>query len=484
MKTNRSRRQFLHNTLLGTASLGAFSTPYYSLPLAKAESDTGRLRLGAIGCGGQGRLDLSYFDPQLDIVALCDVDSSFGLAKTLACGFGRKDKGQTVAPAPYADYRRILDRDDIDVVLIATPDHWHTKIAVEALQAGKHVFCEKPLTLTLEENLLVRKAAEKYDRVFQVGTMQRCFRKEFTLAALIVRGGYLGEIRNVVVNIGGGPTSPPIPKASAPTSLDWNMWLGQAPYVDYIASADEGNTPWEPAAASYPAYSRNHYVFRWWYEYSGGKFTDWGAHHIDIALWAMDRQKPGTGPISVDGTDVEHPVPFKNGWPTVDDRFNTATRFNVYHHFADGLVMNVCDSAQDDCGILFEGTKGRIHVSRGHIVGKPIEEGIADAFTEADYLALNNGVPFSPLTNDKENQDRAFYEHKFNFIHCVQHGGKPISDVASHVQAAHLCHLSGIAARLGRKIEWDSVRERIVGDDEAASFFHRDQRKGFELPEI
>ncbi len=484
MKMNRSRREFLRRSLVGTAALGLTSTPYFALPKSRAESDTGRVRLAAIGCGGQGRLDLSYFDKLVDVVALCDVDSSFGLAKTLECGYGRKEGDRTIAPDTYSDYRRVLERDDIDAVLVATPDHWHTKIAIEALQAGKHVFCEKPLTLTLEENLLIRKAAEKYDRVFQVGTMQRCFKNEFMLAALIVRGGYLGEIKNVVVNIGGGDVSPTIPKGEVPSSLDWNMWLGQTPMVDYLASEEMGNTPWEPAAASFPAYSRCHYVFRWWYEYSGGKFTDWGAHHIDIALWALNRQTPGTGPVTIDGRDVEHPVPFKNGYPTVDNRFNTATRFNVYHKFADGLTMNVCDSAKDDCGVLFEGTKGRIHVSRGRVAGKLINEGIAEEFSEEDYIKLNNGIPFSPESDDRAGQDRAFYEHKYNFIHCIQHGGKPISDVASHVQSAHLCHLSGIAARLGRVIEWDSANERIVGDDEAASFFHRDQRKGFELPEV
>ena len=473
-----TRRDFLK-----AAGLAAM-TPYFALPTARAEADTGRVRLAAIGCGGQGRLDLSYFDMLTDVVALCDVDSSFGLAKTLACGYGRKEGDKVVEPDTYSDYRRVLDRDDIDAVLIATPDHWHTKIAVEALQAGKHVFCEKPLTLTLEENKLIRAAAHKYNRVFQVGTMQRCFRDEFVLAALIVRGGYLGKIENVVINVGGCPSSPAIPKAAVPASLDWNTWLGQAPYADYIASEEMGNTPWEPAAASFPAYSRSHYVFRWWYEYSGGKFTDWGAHHIDIALWALGRQNQDDGPVEIDGNDTEHPVPFKDGYPTVDNQFNTATRFNVYHKFADGLVMNVCDTAKDDCGVLFEGTKGRIHVSRGRVAGKLIKDGIADEFKEEDYLALNNGVPYSPETDKRTNQDRAFYEHKYNFIHCIQHGGKPISDVDSHVLTANMCHLSGIAARFGRVIKWDPAQETIVGDDQAAAFMHRDQRKGFELPTV
>ena len=473
-----TRRNFLK------AAAVAAATPYFALPKARAESDTGRLRMAAIGCGGQGRLDMSYFDKLVDLVALCDVDSKFGLANTLECGYGRKEGDKVIAPDTYADYRRVLDRDDIDAVLIATPDHWHTKIAIEAMQAGKHVFCEKPLTLTLEENRLIREAVHKYNRVFQVGTMQRCFHDEFMLAALVIRGGYLGEVKKVTVDIGGSPSSPAIPKAEVPASLDWNMWLGQTPYVDYISSDGNSNTPWEPAQAEFPAFSRCHYQFRWWYEYSGGKFTDWGAHHIDIALWALGRQNAGDGPVEIDGRDAEHPVPYKDGYPTVDDQFNTATRFNVYHKFADGLVFNVCDSSKDGNGILFEGTKGRIHVSRGRVVGKVIEDGIAEQFKEEDYIALNNGVPFSPESEARASQDRAFYEHKYNFIHCIQNGGKPISDVDSHVLTANMCHLSGIAARLGRVIKWDPVKETIVGDDQAASFIHREQRKEFALPEV
>ena len=473
-----SRRRFLKG------SAAALAVPYFFSSAAKADQGLDRLRLGVIGCGGQGRLDLEYFDKLLDVAVLCDVDSEYGLAQTLACGYGIHRGDQTTPPETCADYRRVLDRDDIDAVLIATPDHWHTKIAVEALQAGKHVFCEKPLTLTLEENLIIRKAAEKYNRVFQVGSMQRCFLNEFMLACLIVRGGHLGKIERVTVDIGGGPGSPEIPKAEIPASLDWNTWLGQAPMTDYLASDESGTCPWEPAKAARPELNRGHFHFRWWYEYSGGKFTDWGAHHIDIALWCMNRQTPGTGPISIDGTDSEHPVPFKDGWPTVNNRYNTASRFNIYHAFDDGTIMNVCSESPDGSGVLFEGTNGRMHVSRGRCKGKIIEEGIAQTFTEADYIALNNGLPLGENPENRQGQDRAFLVHKENFIYCIRNGGKPISDVASHVQAAHLCHLSGIAARLKRKIAWDSLNEKITGDDMAAGFFSRPQREGFEIPEV
>ncbi len=145
--------------------------------------------------------------------------------------------------------------------------------------------------------------------------------------------------------------------------------------------------------------------------------------------------------------------------------------------------MNVCSSSKDGNGILFEGTQGRIHVSRGRVKGKILEEGIAKEFKEEDYLALNNGTPFDNFAS-MHGQDRAYHEHKVNFLRCIRSGAKPISDVESHIMCANLCHLSGIAARLQRKIKWDSVKEVIVDDEQARSFMARKQRKGFEIPNV
>ena len=178
----------------------------------------------------------------------------------------------------YGDYRKVLDRNDIDVVSVVTPDHWHVKIAIEALQAGKHVFCQKPLTLTLEENQLIRNACKAYPKlVFFIGTQQRSDRDRFLRAINMVQKGLLGNIKRVTVGIDGAPTGGPFPVAEPPRELDWDMWLGQAPKVDYRQK-------------------RCHYEFRWWYEYSGGKFTDWGRHHVDIATWAIERRQRGHGP--------------------------------------------------------------------------------------------------------------------------------------------------------------------------------------------
>jgi predicted dehydrogenase len=365
-----------------------------------------------------------------------------------------------------------LERKDIDVVSIITVDHWHVKIAIEALQAGKHVFCQKPLTLTLEENQLIRNACKQYPKqIFAVGTQQRNNPMLFLRAVNMVKKGLLGDIKKITVGIDSGDVGGPFPKVTPPPELDWNMWLGQAPKVDYINE-------------------RCHYQFRWWYEYSGGKFTDWGAHHIDIATWAIGQDRQGMGPTEIDGTDAKHPVPFKDGYPTVDNCYNTAHDFAVKCKYPNDVMMIV--TSRGDNGILFEGTKGRIFVNRDHISGKPIKEKWdKDHYTFDDMAQLYKGKP--------PNVDRpAFYdnvykntlnmndwrESKVNFFRCIREGGLPISDVFSHVQTMNTCHLCVIAARLGRVIHWDPMAEKFVGDEQATTFFSRKPRAGFEIPRV
>ena len=413
-----------------------------------------------IACIGVGNMATSYDAPQHatfgDILAVCDVDSRHADRAKQHPNIG---KGKADV---YGDYRKVLDRKDVDVVSIVTVDHWHVKIAVEALQAGKHVFCQKPLTLTLEEGQLIRNACKKYnDRVFTVGTQQRSHIGRFLRAVNMVQKGLLGDIKKITVGINGGETGGPFPKAIPPNQLDWNFWLGQASKVDYIEN-------------------RCHFNFRWWYEYSGGKFTDWGAHHVDIATWAIGQDKEGMGPIEVDGTDAKHPVPFENGYPTIDNCYNTATDFAVKCKYANGIEMTV--TSRTDNGILFEGTKGRIFINRNKIVGKPIaEKWDQGKFGLDDVMRLYNGKGPAVKIARTSSID-SMPAHKANFYRCIREGGLPISDVFSHVQAMNTCHLCSIAVRLGQVIEWDPKTEKIVGNDQAASFFSRPQRRGYEIP--
>lgn len=434
-----SRRAFLK------ASAAAIPCVAWTKPAFANTMANDRPLVGCIGVGNHGRWDALGHAELGDVVAASDVDTAYlERIKTF-------EKVNRLGIDTYVDYRRILERSDIDVVSISTPDHWHVKMAIEALQAGKHVFCQKPLTLTVAQNQLIRQACERYDKqVLVVGTQQRADRDLFLRAINMVRKGLLGPIRKVTVGIDGGLVGGPFPVSAVPERLDWDRWLGPAEMVDYRIE-------------------RSHATFRWWYEYSGGKFTDWGAHHVDIATWALDKHLPGRGPVVIDGTEALHPIEFKDGYPVVDDRYNTSHDFLVSCFFDDGVQMDI--TSRKDNGILFEGERGRVFVNRGRIAGKPIEEEWdKDQWSEDDLLALYKGKPYEG--------------HKENFYRCIREGGTPVSDVVSHTQMLHTCHLAVIAARLGQEIRWDPASETIVGNDLAASLLKRPSRKGYETPTL
>ena len=439
-----SRRNFLKRSAQTTAAVA--SVPYWSWSeKTLAASSQDRMKIGCIGLGGMGTGDAHDHNRFGDIVAVCDVDANH---RERARNDEKIGKGKAES---VEDYRKVLDNKEIEVVSIVTPDHWHTKIAIEALQAGKHVFCQKPLTLTLAENLAIRAACKANPKlVFFIGTQQRSDRRLFMRAVNLVHQGLLGDIKKITCGINGSPTGGPFAKAAPPANLNWDMWLGQAPKVDYIQQ-------------------RCHNDFRWWYEYSGGKFTDWGAHHIDIALWATKMTEQGSGPVEVDGTDCKHPVEMKDGQTLADDRFNTSNDFNIVHTFANGMEIHVTRGG--DNGLLIEGSKGRIFVNRERITGKPIEEQWdKDVYGDEQLQALYKGKPHEG--------------HKANFYRCIREGGLPVSDVYSHLQTMNLCHLSAISGRLARKIRWNAATEKIEGDELAASMQARAQRAGFEIPKV
>lgn len=441
-----SRRTFVRKSLAAATVAGA--VPYFpwTQPAFANDAANDRPNIGLIGMGGLAtNVDGPQHAKLANILAVCDVDSTrAGEAND------NPDIGNGKADV-FTDYRKILERKDIDAVGITTPDHWHVKIAIEALQAGKHVFCQKPLTLTLEENQLIRKACDKYTNLtFAVGTQRRTESATFVRAVNMVQKGLLGDIKRIVVGINPSTVGGPFKKKEPPKELNWDMWLGQTPKVDYIPE-------------------RCLYNFRWWYEYSGGKFTDWGAHFIDTATWAIEHDQQGLGPIEIDGTDAHHPVPFANGYPTVADCYNTSDRFNVKCKFANGIEMLV--DSTSDAGVRFEGTKGRIFVNMDRITGKPIEENWdKDHYGPDDLNRFYKGKPFEG--------------HKENFYRCIREGGLTVSDVYSHVQTMNTCHLCAISARLGRVIRWDPKKEAILDNSEAAGFFARARRPEYDIPKI
>jgi len=390
-----------------------------------------------------------------DFAALVDVD-----ANVLGTNVGRTEERQGKKPDAYKDYREILDRNDIDAVMIATPDHWHTKIAIEAMHAGKDVYCEKPLTLTIDEGKLIEQAVEQTGRVFQVGTQQRTEdNRRFLQAIALVRLGRIGAVRRITCGIGGMPDSPVIPVAPVPEGLDWDFWLGPAPKVPYRA-LPEMRTGY---GGGVPLYSNGHYSFRNWHEYAGGKLTDWGAHHVDIACWAIGATD--TGPGKVTPLDYALACEYKDGYPVVDDRYNIATRFDIRAPMPGNIEMII--TSEGDNGILFEGTGGRFFVNRGRLSGRPVED-LEDNPLPEGVLEDVYGGPLSA-------------NHSANFIESMQSRKQPISDVWSHNRMLEICHLANIAMRLDREVDWDPVKREIVGDAQANSFLARECRKGYEI---
>ena len=380
-----------------------------------------------------------------------------------------RDKKYPIAIKAHEDYRRILDNKEIDLVFIGSPDHWHAKHIIEAMRADKDVYCEKPLTLTIAEGELIEKVQAETKRIVQVGTQQRTeFGQRFSRAAAMVRDGRVGKVELVTICIGGSRTCEPIPIVKPPKGLNWDLWLGQAPMTDYRARAEIDAT--EGWGAGHPI-SRTHRYYRWFYEYSGGKLTDWGAHHVDIAMLALDKLGDDIGNIEINPLQVSHPVKFEKGMPTKDDQFNCATAFKVEVKFADGQTMHIRHEAQADKGfdngIMFEGDKGKMLVNRGKLVGRPVED-LEKNPLPADALDKLYGQPMPK-------------SHADNFIECVKSRKTPISDLKTHNRMLDVCHAVNIAMRLDRKLTYDPKNRKFVGDDIANSFVSREQRKGFEL---
>jgi predicted dehydrogenase len=419
------------------------------------QSPNDRPVFGTIGLRNQGWAITQKSFKFADFAALADVDS-----KVLGENVEKTEKKQGSRPDAYKDYRKILERKDIDAVMVATPDHWHTKVVVEAMYAGKDVYCEKPLTLTIDEGKLIEKVVKETGRVFQVGTMQRteCGHR-FLQAVALVKAGRIGTVKKVTCGIGGFSPSPVIPIAPVPEELDWDFWLGPAPKVPYRALPEIR----KGYGGGVPLYSNCHYAFRNWHEYSGGKLTDWGAHHVDIACWAIGASD--TGPSKVTPLSYEMGCEYKDGYPVVHDRYNIAVRFKIRADMPNDVEMIITN--EGDNGILLEGTEGRFFVNRGKIVGKPVEDLKDNPLPEGAIEEVYGG--------------KVSENHTENFTDCMKSREQPISDVWTHNRMLEICHLSNIAMRLDRAVNWDPIKREIVGDADANSFLARENRKGYEI---
>ncbi|MDX1928978.1 MAG: Gfo/Idh/MocA family oxidoreductase [Pirellulaceae bacterium] len=456
--TRSSRRNFVKAAT--SAGLCAATMPTILPRLYAQDSANERLAVACIGVGGRGSGIGGQAADLGQLVACCDVSAPN--AERFASQ--QKEKGRQCKI--YSDYREMLDKESgVDVVTIGTPDHWHVKIAIEAMKAGKHVYCEKPLTLTLAEGQIVQEAVKKYGKTFQVGTQQRSeFDMRFLKAVAIAHSGRLGKNLEAISSVGKSASrSPdkdkpfgPFPTAPVPESLNWDLWLGPAPAVEFCPERIGWN-------------------FRWWFEYSGGQVTDWGVHHTDIAFWALagaDGQAveaKGTGGFM--GVEQPQVLDFLLGKTKPKDMphaFNVAYTFDVDVKLSTGNTIKITSGENQ---LLISGELGRIRVNRGTLTGKPVEDIDADPKAKQEIEDLMAKLYGGELPNG----------HMRNFFDCVRSGKQPVANVKDHVRAVNACHLANIALVTGRGVKFDPATQKFAGDDEANQLISRKNREGYEI---
>jgi len=439
--TKLSRRQFFKysSTALGAAVAVPYIIPSSVLARAASVPAGGRIVMGAIGLGGQGTRDMQNFMGHNDVqvVAVCDVAADRrNKAKSLVdANYGNSDC------AAYADFRDILARSDVDAVLIATGDRWHALAAILAAKAGKDVYCEKPMSITVAEGRVLADTVRRYGTIYQCGTQRRSMRT-FAFAVQMARSGKLGKLHTLHSYVRAGGSCGLQPPQPVPDGFDYDMWLGPAPY-----------TPYNPNLVS--STWKNHF------DYSGGMVTDWGAHCNDLAQWANDSEL--TGPVEYEGS-AEFP---SDGFCNVPIHLSlTATYSNgvklVLHEHKKRPVW---PTENTELAVKFEGTEGWVYVDDGGNV-------------DAEPKSLLQDRRFAPQHwTDSAN----WAGHHRNFLDCVKTRGRPIAPAEIAHRSTSTCHVANICLRLGRKVRWNPETERFVNDPEADRMLGRAMRSPWRL---
>jgi predicted dehydrogenase len=433
MQTTTTRRKFLQ--VSAGALAGPLIVPAAVLGKEGAVPASERVTVGCIGVGGRGRANLESVaaNPGAQVVAVCDVDATHRKDALRAAGL-KADSG-------YGDFRELLGRRDIDAVVVSPPDHWHALITIAAAEAGKDIYCEKPLAFSIAEGRAVVEAVDKHKRILQCGTQRRSV-AQWRQGCELVRNGRIGKLRKVEVGVQNqfavrdGYTGLEAPEPT-PQGFDYDMWLGPAPQAPY--------TP-----------ARCHFNFRWILDYSPGYITDTGAHYLDIAQWAQAAD--GSGPVAVEAQDVGS---------RPEGIYNAPESFRIRYTYANGVeVVMTATSDTSLWGVKFVGEKGSVSL-RGNVNGSVLDvqpENLVTTRIASDEIHLYKSD-----------------DHHGNFIDCVKSRSPTAAPAEIGQRTATVCHLGTIAALLGRPLRWDPAEERFLGDDEANQMITRKMREPWGL---
>jgi predicted dehydrogenase len=430
-----SRRNFLcrgATALASSIALPQFVSSHV-LGAAGRPGPNSQIGIGFIGMGRQANDILRWMSGLTDWRLTAVADVRLGRARDVAS----RHKAEA-----YQDYRRLLERKDVDAVITATPEHWRSWICIQSCQAGKDLYVEKPMSLTIREGRLIAQAVRKYDRVFQTGSQQRSMIRN-RIGCEFIKSGKLGKIRHVVAHNYPTPWEGRLPAQPIPQDLDWEMWCGPAevtPFNEdlYLPRANPGWLSFRP--------------------FSGGEMTGWGAHGFDQVQWALGMDESGPLEVWAEGAKLDPPVYSK---PESRDRGNQiCSESKVFFRYPGDIVVELKDGPMG--GAVFHGENGRLTINRGQIESDPEELAIE---------ALRNrpkGV--------NEN-------HVANWFECIRTRSRPVADVEIGHRSATVCHLGNIARWTGRKLRWDPVKEVFPDDPEANHYLDRARRKPWELPE-
>jgi len=431
-----SRREFIRTGAVAAAS--GWAIPYI-IPSGVLAQDgepgaNGRIGVGAIGVGRQGGALVGALAGMVQARLVAVADVNLPRAQEVGAKYGAET---------YQDYRRLLERDDIDAVISATVEPWRAITCIHACQAGKDVYAEKPLSWTIREGRLMVEAVRKYDRVLQTGSQQRS-QKENRFGCELVRNGRIGKVQRVIANNYPSPWECALPEQPVPDGLDWDFWCGPTEPVPFNADLyiPRGNPGW--------------LSFR---TYSGGEMTGWGAHGFDQVQWVLGMDE--SGPVEV-WTEGEPFSPPTYGQPESRDRGNgVCSQPRVFMRYPGDIVMELGNGPGG--GAIFIGDKGTLTIDRGKCVSDP------------------PGIAAEPIRDD-EIRLAVSDDHIGNWLDCIKSRERPICDVEVGHRSATVCHLGNLARQLGRRLQWDPVAERFVGDEEANQHLDRPRRAKYDLP--